>query len=464
MKPFMDENFLLSSETARELYQGHAAKMPIFDYHCHVSPREIAEDRRFESIAQLWLGGDHYKWRLIRARGCPEENITGAGFGKETFLRFAEVLPRAAGNPVYHWTHLELRRYFGCDKTLSPETAAEIWELCNERLAQPDMSVRQIILKSNVKALCTTDDPADSLEWHRALRGDGGFPVRVLPTFRPDRAVNIDAPGFRDYIEALGQAAGREIRTTDELKETLADRMDMFAELGCVLSDHGPHGIVFREGDPEAAYKRAMSGAPVSRDEADAYKTDLMLFLGREYARRGWAMQLHYGAMRNVNPRGYASLGPDTGFDCIGTPDCSLALAAYMGALDGEGLLPRTVLYSLNPNDNAMLATLAGCFPGGGIAGKVQHGSAWWFNDTKPGMEAQLTNLASVGVLGNFIGMLTDSRSFLSYTRHEYFRRILCNLLGGWAENGEYPRDMKTLGEMAEDISFNNAWQYFGMQ
>lgn len=466
MKTFMDENFLLQSETARVLYHDYSAKMPIADFHCHVNPAEIAQDRRFDNITQIWLGGDHYKWRLIRANGTDEDFITGKETSDhEKFVKFAAALPKAVGNPLYNWAHLELRRYFGCDLTLKPETADEIWTLCNKKLVEDSMSVRGIIKQSNVKVIATTDDPADSLEWHGKIAADKSFGTKVAPSFRPDKAINIDKIGFVEYMKTLGDAEGIEIKSLDDLYTALAKSIGRFDAMGCRASDHGLDYIPFRLGrEHEAAsvFKQVISGESVTFEEQEVYKTNVLLFLGRQYAKHGWVMQLHYGAVRNTNSRMFKRLGPDTGFDAIGDWACGKGIAGLLNALDETSELPKTVLYSLNPNDNAMLATIAGGFPGDGVLCKVQHGSAWWFNDTRPGMEAQLTDLASRGLLGGFIGMLTDSRSFLSYTRHEYFRRILCNLIGGWVENGEYPADMDYLGAMVQDISYNNAMKYFG--
>jgi glucuronate isomerase len=465
MKPFMDKDFLLEGETAKALFHGYAAEMPIIDYHCHVDPEEIAKDRRFENLAQAWLGGDHYKWRLMRANGESERFITGDAPDYEKFLAFARAMPKAVGNPVDQWAHLELRRYFGCDLILSPETAEEIWNFCNEKLKDASMSVRGIIKRSRVTHIATTDDPADDLAWHKAIAEDQSFGVKVVPAFRPDKAVNIDKPGFKDYIAKLGTAAGADIKTLDDLFAALRQRLDFFHALGCRASDHGLDYVPFAENAEALApkiFERGLNEEALGAAEAEAYKTALLLFLGREYAQRGWAMQLHYGAQRNLNPRMFDQLGPDTGFDAIAAGDCSRKIGSLLGALEATGELPKTILYSLNPNDDAMLVSVAGCFMGEGTVCKVQHGSAWWFNDTKQGMEAQLISLATRGLLGGFLGMLTDSRSFLSYARHEYFRRVLCNLLGGWADNGEFPGDVEALGQIVKDISYNNAKNYFG--
>ena len=463
MKAFLDEDFLLQTETARRLYHGCAAALPIYDYHCHLNPREIAEDRVFSDMAELWLGGDHYKWRLLRANGVPEEEITGNAPGFVKFLRFAQVLPQAAGNPLYHWSHLELQRYFGYHGVLNGDTAEEVWKLCQEKL--PSLSVRKLIVESNVKVICTTDDPADDLRYHRAIREDASFPVRVLPAWRPDQAVNIEKPAFPSYVQKLAAAAGREIHTLSDLLQALEARLSFFDEQGCRVSDHGLDAmpaVRATEREAAAAFEKALRGEALSQAERDGYKGFLLRFFGREYAVRGWVMQIHYGALRNASSRGFAALGPDTGFDCIRGADCSAALAAFLDDLDREGRLPRTILYSLNPNDNGMLDALAGCFQEAGVRGKVQHGAAWWFNDTKQGMEAQLTGLASSSLLGTFVGMLTDSRSFLSYARHEYFRRILCNLLGSWVEQGELPDDTAMLESIVRGVCCENAVSYFG--
>jgi glucuronate isomerase len=466
MKAFMaDNDFLLGSDTAQTLYHVFAATMPIVDYHCHVSPAEIAQNRRFENLTQLWLGGDHYKWRLMRAAGTEERLITGKDSSEyDRFLAFAHALPKAIGNPVYHWAHLELQRYFGCELTLSPHNADKIWDICGKKLSA-GLTVRDIIRCSMVEAIVTTDDPADSLEWHKQIAEDKSFKVKVVPAFRPDKALNIDKPGFLEYLAQLGEAAGVPIAALEDLFAALENRIAFFAQMGCRSSDHGLDTVPYAA-DAEALapqiFARARRGETLTAGEAEAYKTAVLLFLGRQYAKRGWVMQLHYGAQRNVNTPMFNRFGPDTGFDAISNAECSRALARLLDGLEQTGELPKTVLFSLNPGDNAMLATVAGCFTENNTVCKVQHGSAWWFNDTKGGMEEQLVSLASRGMLGGFIGMLTDSRSFLSYTRHEYFRRILCNLLGQWVENGEYPYDLDVLGGLVRDISYRNAKNYFG--
>ncbi|MCI8441917.1 MAG: glucuronate isomerase [Provencibacterium sp.] len=465
MKPFMNEDFLLQSETAKTLYHDYAAKMPIIDYHCHINPQEIAENRQFENITQVWLGGDHYKWRLIRANGADENEVTGSADDRVKFQRFAEALPRAIGNPLYHWTHLELKRYFGCDLPINADTAEEIWNLCNEKLKTPALSVRGIIEQSNVRAIATTDDPADSLIWHQKIKDDPTCKVTVVPAFRPDKAVNLEKPGFAEYIATLGKAADVSIQKIDDLYAALEKRIAFFDEMGCRASDHGLDYCVCRP-DPEnkadAIFQKALKGEKLTVEEVEIYKTALLGFFGRQYHKHGWVMQIHYNALRNNNTRMFERLGPDTGYDAIASYNCTAELMQFLNSLEVTGELPKMVLYSLNPNDNAALDAIAGTFQSPEIPGKIQHGSAWWFNDTLKGMEEQLRLSASIGVIGNFIGMLTDSRSFLSYTRHEYFRRLVCNIIGGWVENGEYPADMAYLGQMVQDISYNNTARFFG--
>ena len=461
----INDGFLLKSDTAKRLYEA-AKDMPIIDYHCHIDPREIYENRRFDNITQVWLGGDHYKWRLMRSNGVTEDEITGDADDYTKFLRFAEMLPKAIGNPMYHWCHLELKRFFGYDGVLNGDTAREVYDLCNKKLRQDGMTVRAIIEKSNVKMIGTTDDPADDLKWHKLIAEDKSFKTAVCPTFRPDKAVNIDKDGFADYIKKLSAAAEIDIKTVSDVKAALEKRLDYFCSLGCRATDHGLDYVVYEPASEESVneiFKRALGGEKVSQSEADRYKTELMLFLGEKIAEKGIVMQLHYGAQRNTNTVMFNKLGADTGFDCISVKNCGEALTGFLNALNVKGKLPKTIIYSLNPNDNELIDTVLGCFQGTEAQGKIQHGSAWWFGDTKSGMEAQLKSLANLSLLGNFVGMLTDSRSFLSYTRHEYFRRILCNLLGEWVENGEYPDDKITLETIVKDISYNNAKKYFNI-
>ncbi len=461
----INDDFILRNKTAKQLYNDYAKDMPIIDYHCHINPQEIAEDRKFENITQVWLGGDHYKWRLIRSNGISEDEITGNTDARTKFGHFADMLPKAIGNPMYHWTHLELKKYFDYDGILSSDTAEEVWNLCNEKLKSDEMSVRGLINASNVAVIGTTDDPVDDLRWHKAIAEDTSFETKVVPSFRPDKAVNIEKEGFVEYINKLSQVCGYKIKTVADVKKALTDRLAFFCENGCKASDHGLDYAVYSIADEKTLNKiltRVLKGGTVTQAEADAYKTDILLHLGKEYAKRDVVMQIHYGAIRNTNTKKFELLGPDTGFDCISTRACGDELVAFLNALEIENNLPKTVLYSLNPQDNAMLDTFLGAFQGTEVAGKIQHGSAWWFNDTKRGMEEQLKSLADLSLLGNFIGMLTDSRSFLSYTRHDYFRRILCNLVGEWVENGEYPNDQKALKELIEGICYKNAKRYFG--
>lgn len=466
MKPFMDKNFLLTNSTAETLYNDFAKDMPIFDYHCHLSPKEIAENKRYRSITEVWLGGDHYKWRAMRAYGVDERYITGDAPDKEKFMKWAETMPQCIGNPLYHWTHQELRTFFGIDKLLSPETAEEIWDKCNELLQQDDFTARNLITRSNVKALCTTDDPADSLEYHLALAKDTTFPVKVLPAMRPDKSFNIEKDGFTDYIGKLGKAAGVKIVNLADLHMALKQRIEFFHEVGCRVSDHAMDPMVFAKAssaEVDAILQKALNGEALDETEIKKFKTNILVFLGQQYARLGWVMQLHIDTIRNTNTRMMRLLGPDTGFDAMGDYIYGPALVQYLDQLDTTNELPKTILYSLNPRDNEMLATIAGSFQGG-TPGKMQLGSGWWYNDQKDGMIRQMVALANIGLLSQFVGMLTDSRSFLSYTRHDYFRRLLCNLLGEWVENGEVPNDIKLLGTMVQNICFNNAKNYFGVK
>ncbi len=465
MKPFMGNDFLLSNDTAATLYHDYAAKMPIIDYHCHINPQEIAEDRRFENITQVWLGGDHYKCRQMRSNGVEERLITGDASDYEKFLAWAATLQKAIGNPLYHWSHLELKTYFGYEGTLSPETADEVWNLCNQKLATAEFSARNLIRRSNVTVICTTDDPIDSLAWHKQIAEDASFDVQVLPAWRPDKAMNLEKPDYLSYLTKLSAVSGVKITSYADLKEALKVRLAFFASMGCKVSDHGLDFVMYAPADENevaAIFEKRLSGEIPSPEEQLRFKSAFLLFMGKEYHRLNWAMQLHYGTRRDNNTRLFRAIGPDTGFDCINSINCAAELAAFLNALNETDELPRTILYSLNPVDNAAIGTIIGCFQDSSAVGKIQHGSAWWFNDNKTGMTEQMTSLANLGLLSNFVGMLTDSRSFLSYTRHEYFRRILCNLVGTWVENGEYPADMKFLGKMVQDISYHNCVRYFG--
>lgn len=464
MKPFLSKDFLLQTETAVRLYHDYASKMPIIDYHCHISPKEIAEDRQFDTITQVWLGGDHYKWRQMRSNGIEEALITGDADDREKFRAWAATLQKAIGNPLYHWSHLELQRYFDIEEPLTVQNCDRIYDLCNEKLRQPDYSAKSLIKRSNVAALCTTDDPVDTLEWHQLIKKDTNFPVQVLPAWRPDKAVGIEKDDYPIYLNQLEKAASCPIRSFRDLKAALQNRMLFFHEQGCRTSDHGLDYVMYSPATEEEAnhiLQKRLSGTALDLEEIRKFKTACLVYLGKEYHKLGWVMQLHYGVLRNNNTRCFTTLGPDTGFDCISDYTPVQELIRFLNALDCSEELPKTILYSLNPIDNAAIDTVIGCFQDSTAVGKIQHGSAWWFNDHKSGMTEQLTSLANLGLLANFIGMLTDSRSFLSYTRHEYFRRILCNLIGQWVENGEYPNDLDFLGKMVQDISYNNCKKYF---
>lgn len=466
MKKFMDENFLLNNDTAVELFHNYAKDMPIIDYHCHLSPKEIYEDKQFKNITEAWLYGDHYKWRAMRAYGIEEKYITGDASDYDKFMAWARVIPKTIGNPLYNWTHLELQRFFGIYDVLSEKTAPAIWEKVNALLCSKDFSAKQLISKSNVETLCTTDDPADSLEYHIKIKEDKNFKVKVLPTFRPDKAVNISKEDFSDYIKKLSEAYGKNIESYDTLLEALDSRANFFHSVGCRISDHGLDYVPYKEASKEEVsqiFLKALNGETITREEEDKYKTYTLKFLGSIYSKLGWAMQLHINAFRNNNTRMFKKIGPDTGYDSVNDSSVAYELSNLLNSLEKDNSLPKTILYTLNPKDNYVLATLMGCFQGDKIKGKMQFGAAWWFLDTKEGMLDQMKTLASVGLLSCFVGMLTDSRSFLSYPRHEYFRRLMCNLLSEWVENGEYPYDIELLGEIVKDISYNNAKEYFGL-
>lgn len=467
MKAFMDEDFLLSGDTAKTLFHSYAEHTPVLDYHCHINPMEIAQNRQFENITQVWLGGDHYKWRFMRSCGVDEKYITGDASDWEKFMKWAEVLGKAVGNPLYHWSHLELQRYFGYHGSLNRNTAKEVWKLCNEKLAQPSMSVRNMIRQSHVTLICTTDNPIDSLEWHAAIAADDTFDVQVLPAWRPDQAMNIEKPDYLEYLSKLSAVSGIQITSIAALEQALENRMDFFASMGCLVSDHALEYVMYYPASDEelnAVFAKRLTGGSVTREEALKFKTAFMLFASRQYAKRNWVMQLHYGCKRDNNKSMFNKLGPDTGYDCINNYAPSSEMADFLNALAQTDELPKTILYSLNPNDNQSIGTILGCFQDSTAIAKIQQGSAWWFNDHLQGMRDQLLSLASLGNLSGFVGMLTDSRSFLSYTRHEYFRRILCDLLGNMVDNGEFPADMETLSEIVKDISYDNAVRYFGFK
>ena len=467
MKAFLDQDFLLSNETAKTLYHTYAKDMPIYDYHCHLSPKEIAEDKMYKNITEVWLGGDHYKWRGMRSNGVTEDFITGDQSDKDKFMKFAQTVPYTIGNPLYHWTHLELQRYFGINETLSEKTAKMIWEKANEQIATKEFSAKNLIKRSNVKVICTTDDPVDSLEYHKQIAEDKAFGVQVRPTFRPDKAYNIDVDTFIPWIKKLSEVVGYEIDSATTLIKALNERIDYFHAAGCRLSDHALDVVQYNSPNLEVAdavFAKGMAGEAMTYDEVATYKGTILNAVGKAYAKLGWAMQIHIGALRNNSKRMYAKLGADTGFDSIHDETFAAELSGFLDDLDTTDELPRTILYVLNPRDNYVIGTMIGNFQGGGIAGKIQFGSGWWFCDQKEGMIDQMKALSNLGLLSRFVGMLTDSRSFLSYTRHEYFRRILCNLIGEWVENGEYPNDIEFLGQVVQGICFNNAANYFTIE
>lgn len=462
MKKFMDKDFVLRNETAKTLYHDYAENMPIFDYHCHLPIQEIYEDRKFSNITECWLGGDHYKWRLMREMGVDESYITGDKDDYEKFLKYAEVMPYAIGNPIFHWTHLELQRYFDINEILSPKTAKEIFDKCNEKLQT--LTARKMITMSNVKRIFTTDDPIDDLRFHKLLKDDKSFEVEVVPAFRPDKAINIELPTYVPYIAKLADAANVKIDGIDSLCEALTKRIEFFDSVGCVCSDHALDVVMFAPATKEQVdkiVKKALGGDDLTQHEIEQYKGYILVHLGRQYARLHWVQQYHIGALRNNSARYMRELGPDTGFDAIEDRTFAKKLSMLLDTLDGTNELPKTILYCLNPRDNEVLATIMNCFQQAGVVGKMQFGSAWWFNDQKDGMERQLTALSQLGLLSKFVGMLTDSRSFLSYTRHEYFRRIVCNMLGELIEEGEYPADIEFVGSVVQDICYNNAVNYF---
>ncbi len=465
MKKFMDEDFMLQTETAKKLYHEYAEGLPIIDYHCHLSPKEICENKKFSSITEIMLGGDHYKWRAMRSNGIPEDYMTGDKSDFEKFEAFAKTLKYAIGNPLYHWTHLELRRFFGIYDILNEKNARSIFDKANKMLEGDDFSAQSLINRSNVAVICTTDDPADSLEYHKRIKEEGKLSAKVLPTFRPDKATEIAKETFIPYIKLLSDTFGKKIDSIKALTELMKERIEFFASVGCRLADHALAGVPFEactEEEADTVFKKALSGDLPCEKKENIYKTYMLGFFASEYAKRGWTMQLHIGAMRNNNTTMYKQLGPDTGFDSINDLSIAEPLSALLNSFNEKGNLPRTILYTLNPKDNYVLATMLGNFQGSEVPGKIQFGSGWWFNDQRDGMVEQMKALANLGLLGRFVGMLTDSRSFLSYPRHEYFRRIMCNLIGGWVENGEYPDDFEALGDIVRGISYENAEKYFG--
>ena len=465
MKPFMDKDFLLDNEPARFMFEA-ADKMPIFDWHCHLSPKEIYENKQPENIAQLWLGGDHYKWRAMRSFGIDEKYITGDASPFEKFKAFASAMPYLIGNPMYHWVHLELQRYFDIYDTLSEKTAEDIWNRANAKIAAGGFTPRELIIKSNVVCLCTTDDPADTLEYHKLLAEDKSFACKVLPAFRPDKSLYIDLDSFIPWLSSLEAAANTKIDSYKKLKEVLLERIELFRSMGCRASDHAFAYVPCEEAtdeELELIFAKGKKGEKLKTLEVDKYKTNLMRFFAAEYSKLGWAMEIHIGAMSNNNTLMFNKLGPDAGYDSIDDKEIAVPLSRFLDSLAVKEQLPKTILFTLNPKDNYVLGAMLGNFQNSEAASKIQFGSAWWFNDNLDGMREQMKALANLGVLGKFVGMVTDSRSFLSYPRHEYFRRILCGLMGDMVENGLYPYDKERLSEIACGVSYNNAKDYFGI-
>lgn len=467
MQNFMDENFLLKNETAVRLYHDYAKQMPIIDYHCHLSPKEIYENKTFKNITEAWLYGDHYKWRLMRANGVQEEFITGSANDYDKFMAWAKTVPMTIGNPLYNWTHLELQRFFGIYDLLDEESAPEIWEKVNAQLNSEGFGARDFITKSNVKVVCTTDDPVDSLEYHLKLKKDSSFAVKVLPSFRPDKGLEINRDTFLPWVEKLQEVSGVSIHSYDDYLTALESRIMFFHSVGCLVSDHAIDQMLYADTTKEEAaviFSEALKGNKVSLEDEKKFKTYTFKFLGKQYAELGWAMQLHINALRNTNSKMFKVLGPDTGWDSINDENIAKPLAKLLDLIEQESGLPKTIIYSLNPNDNNIIAAMIGNFQGGGVPGKIQFGTAWWFNDNKAGMIEQMKSLSNMGLFSRFIGMLTDSRSFLSYTRHEYFRRIVCALIAEWVENGEVPNNIEFLGKIVQGISYQNANEYFGFE
>ena len=477
MQPFMGKDFMLKNETAKHLFHTYSEDLPIIDYHCHIPPQEIYEDRRYNNIAEVWLGGkaadgtyfgDHYKWRVMRSNGVPENVVTGDVDPFEKFVAFAKALEMAIGNPMYHWSNLELHKYFGIEEPLTAANAKELWDKTSDMLQNdPNLTVRGIIRQSNVRFIGTTDDPIDSLEWHEKLAeiDDLGFEVR--PSYRPDKAINIDKPGFKEYIEKLGEVVGRKLETAQDVCDALNERIDFFKKHGCRASDHGIDYVMYRPcpiEEANAVFAKVMAGESITVEEAEKYQTTILLSLAKKYHKENIVMEIHFSCTRNVNGRMFGIEGPDTGFDTIAKTNCTDDLGRLFSALDATGELPKTIVFSLNSSDFDPITTILGCFQSDEVPGKMQLGAAWWFLDTRDGMEEQMKSLGCLGLLGNFVGMLTDSRSFLSYTRHDYFRRIACNIIGQWVEDGEYPNNEASLKKIVEGISFNNAARYFGIE
>ncbi|MBR6217008.1 MAG: glucuronate isomerase [Eubacterium sp.] len=477
MNSFMNEDFMLKNETAKRLFHNYAEKMPLVDYHCHISPKEIYEDRRYNNLAEVWLGGrnddgsyfgDHYKWRVMRSNAVPEDQVTGGADPYDKFVRFAEALEMAIGNPMYHWCNLELKKYFGINEPLTAENAKAIWDKANEMLlTDPSLSVRGIIRQSNVKYIGTTDDPVDTLEWHEKIAADPDIDFMVCPSFRPDKAINISKAGFKEYIISLAHSVGKDsLDSAEDVMAALDERIDYFKKHGCRASDHGIDFVPFKLCSIEEAneiFAKSLRGETLSAEEVEKYQTTILLHLARKYHKENIVMEIHYSCTRNVNQRMFGLEGPDTGFDMIAKSSCGDQLAMLLSELDKSEELPKTIIFSLDHNDFNVIGTCMGAFQSAEVPSKIQMGAAWWFLDTRDGMEEQMRSLANLGLLGNFVGMLTDSRSFLSYTRHDYFRRIMCNLIGQWVEDGEYPANESSLKKIVEGISYNNAVRYFNI-
>ncbi len=470
MKAFMDKDFLLDTETAKKLYHEHAENMPIIDYHCHLPPKEIYEDKKFRNLAEAWLGsgdrfGDHYKWRALRARGYEEDSISGPDDDYKKYMQFVESMPYFVGNPLYLWSHLEMQRYFGIDDIINPKNAEKIWKKANEVLET--LTARKMMEKFNVKTVCTTDDPVDSLEWHKKMNEDPTLKVNVRPAFRPDKAINVELSWFKDWVAQLAEVVGRQLPTLKDFTDALAARIAFFDSMGSKLSDHALDVVHYAPAtyeEADAIYQKGLKGEYISDEEQDKYKGYILLFLGKQYVKYGWVQQYHIGALRNNSKSMLKKIGPDTGFDAIEDAVYLEKLSALLGALDEQDALPKTILYCLNPRDNYALTVLAGCFQKEGVKGRVQVGTAWWFLDQLDGMRQNLETLMQVGLVAQSVGMLTDSRSFLSYPRHELYRRLLCQMLGRLVEGGQYPKEeMDTLGKIVEDVCYNNAKEFFGL-
>ncbi len=464
MNNFMDKDFLLDTDSAKKLFHDFAENMPICDYHCHLSPKEIYENKQPENISQLWLSGDHYKWRAMRSCGIDEKYCTGDASDKDKFLKFAEALQYCIGNPLYHWAHIELQRYFGVETPLNAKTAQDVYDRANDAIAKGDFRPQTLITKSNVKIVCTTDDPVDNLEYHKLLKNVDGFDCKVLPSFRPDKALNIHLKGFKEYISELGKATNTQINSYKDVIDALLNRVDYFNEVGCKVSDQAFDYVPFSiqtDDEIECVFRKALNGENITQSEGDGYRTAVLLALGEKYHQLDWAMEVHIGAMRNNSTRLFNKLGADVGFDSVGDCEIAVGLSQFMDALDAKGVLPKTILFNLNDKDNTVLATMLGNFQGTEAESKIQFGPAWWFLDTMDGMTNQMKSLGNLGVLGKFIGMETDSRSFTSYGRHEYFRRIMCRLLGKWIEDGWYAYDEEIVKEIVQGICYNNAIKYF---